>query len=184
MKKRRILLTTGLGLLFSVACAIVTPAPSAVPSNAPTLNTPVSLPSTQAPPKQAPPTVAADAFAPDPLTVEWIDIPFAPGGCMDMDNLQPVTDASCDVELASDGWLITPRNGGLFSGYGSLTPPSKNDCIASETASELSGNPLALMTDLYLCFKTNQGTYGFFVMRSGPDENGFNVTVFDAYLFP
>ena len=123
-------------------------------------------------------TAPANAYAPDPLGPEWSSMAFSGGKCYDLDALYYAEEAACDVSLSADGWLITPQNGALFSGNGSLIVPSLNDCKAAQ----MSTDPIALMSDLYLCFKTNQGVYGFFVMREAPQSSG--LIVFDAYLFP
>jgi hypothetical protein len=122
-----------------------------------------------------PPPTAADVFAPDPLGPLFSGMYISAGMCYDMDVLFHTTDASCDVYLDSTG-LLNPRNGGLFSGYATLTPPSLNACKAAQ----LSADPIAPNSDLYMCFKTNLGKYGFFVARQ-IDASGI---VFDAYVFP
>lgn len=122
-----------------------------------------------------PPPAATDVYAPDPLGPLFSSMYFSVGMCYDMDVLFHTTDASCDVYLDSNG-LLAPRNGGLFSGYATLTAPSLNQCKAAQ----LSAAPIAPNSDLYMCFKTNLGKYGFFVARQ-IDMSGI---VFDAYVFP
>ncbi|MDI6770348.1 MAG: hypothetical protein QMD04_11840 [Anaerolineales bacterium] len=122
-----------------------------------------------------PPPTAADVFAPDPLGPAWSGMWFANGACYDMDVLFTDSGTACDVYLDSTG-LLRPRNGGLFSGYATLTPPSLNQCKAAQ----LSADPIAPNSDLYMCFKTNLGKYGFFVARQ-IDASGI---AFDAYVFP
>lgn len=153
--------------------------PPAQPTQAPQPTSPPAQP-TQPPPPTSPPqpTAPPNAYAPDPLGPEWSAMAFSGGKCYDLDALYYADGAACDVALSADGWLITPQNGALFSGNGSLKAPSLNDCKAAQ----MSADPIALMTDLYLCFKTNKGTYGFFVMREAPQSSG--LIVFDAYLFP
>ncbi|GAB4503635.1 MAG: hypothetical protein Fur0043_06270 [Anaerolineales bacterium] len=126
---------------------------------------------------QAAPTEGTlpDVYAPNPLGPLFSSMYISAGMCYDMDVLFHTTDASCDVFLDSTG-LLRPRNGGLFSGYATLTPPSLNQCKAAQ----LSADPIAPNSDLYMCFKTNLGKYGFFVARQ-IDMNGI---VFDAYVFP
>jgi|GEM_PF-912572 len=126
-----------------------------------------------APPPNAP--TNADVFAPDPLGPLFSSMYISAGMCYDMDVLFHTADASCDVYLDSNSTL-NPQNGGLFSGYTTLTPPSLNQCKAAT----MDANPLAPNSDLYMCFKTNLGKYGFFVARQ-IDPGGI---VFDAYVFP
>lgn len=122
-----------------------------------------------------PPPAATDVFAPDPLGPLFSSMYISAGMCYDMDVLFHTTNASCDVYLDSTG-LLNPRNGGLFSGYATLTPPSLNQCKAAQ----LSADPIAPNSDLYMCFKTNLGKYGFFVARN-IETGGIE---FDAYVFP
>lgn len=123
----------------------------------------------------APAITPTDVFAPNPLGPLFSSMYISAGMCYDMDILFHTTDASCDVYLDSGG-LLTPRNGGLFSGYATLTPPSLNACKSAI----LSADPIAPNTDLYMCFKTNLGKYGFFVARQIETAG----IVFDAYVFP
>jgi hypothetical protein len=121
------------------------------------------------------PPPAADAYAPDPLGPAWSGMWFAKDMCYDMDVLFHTTDASCDVSLDANS-VLTPRNGAVFSGYATLTPPSLNTCKTAVFSTE----PIAPNSDLYMCFKTNAGKYGFFVARQ-IEPGGI---VFDAYVFP
>jgi hypothetical protein len=118
---------------------------------------------------------APDVYAPNPLGPSFSGMWISNGMCYDMDILFHTTDASCDVLLDNSGTLI-PKNGGLFSGYATLTPPSLNQCKAAQ----LSADPIAPNTNLYMCFKTNLGKYGFFVARK-IQTGGIE---FDAYVFP
>lgn len=104
--------------------------------------------------------VPPDVYAPNPLGPLFSSMWISNGMCYDMDILFQAADASCDVLLDSSGTLI-PKNGGLFSGYATLTPPSLNQCKAAP----LSADPIAPNSDLYMCFKTNLSKYGFFVAR-------------------
>lgn len=126
---------------------------------------------------QAAPTqgAAPDVYAPNPLGPLFSSMWISNGMCYDMDILFHTTDASCDVLLDNNSTLI-PKNGGLFSGYATLTPPSLNQCKAAQ----LSADPIAPNSDLYMCFKTNLGKYGFFVARK-IQTGGIE---FDAYVFP
>jgi hypothetical protein len=126
---------------------------------------------------QAAPTqgTAPDVYAPNPLGPLFSSMWISNGMCYDMDILFHTTDASCDVLLDNSSTLV-PKNGGLFSGYATLTPPSLNQCKAAQ----LSPDPIAPNSDLYMCFKTNLGKYGFFVARK-IQTGGIE---FDAYVFP
>lgn len=119
--------------------------------------------------------VPPDVYAPNPLGPLFSSMWISNGMCYDMDILFQAADASCDVLLDSSGTLI-PKNGGLFSGYATLTPPSLNQCKAAP----LSADPIAPNSDLYMCFKTNLGKYGFFVARRIQTDG----IEFDAYVFP
>ena len=111
------------------------------------------------------PTATTDPytiFAPDPLTVAYTGLIFEAGTCYDLDVLQSgdVMDSDRDLCMNRFG-LLEPQNGGLMSGYATMVPPSKGECITPN----LLPDPIAVQTDLYLCFQTNQGVYGFFVAR-------------------
>lgn len=119
--------------------------------------------------------VSPDVYAPNPLGPLFSSMWFATSACYDMDVLFTANDAACDVYLDAGGTLI-PRNGGLFSGYATLTPPSLNQCKAAS----LSADPIAPNSNLYMCFRTNLGKYGFFVARKIQTDG----IEFDAYVFP
>jgi hypothetical protein len=145
----------------------------------PTAPQPTAIPPTAVPPTAPPPTVPPpDVFAPDPLGPAWSSMAFSGGTCYDMDVLFTANDASVDVCLDNNGVLL-PRNGATFSGQATLAAPSLYQCRAAA----LTADPLAPLTDLYLCFKTNLGSYGFFVMRDD-QMLASGYIVFDAYIFP
>lgn len=146
-------------------------APSAIP---PTDVPPTAMVPTAIPPTATPP----DAFAPNPLGPAWSSMAFNGGTCYDMDVLFTAADATADVCL--DGNVIlSPQNGATFSGHAFLSAPSLNQCRAAA----LTADPLAPITDAYLCFQTNAGSYGFFVMRDD-QMLASGYIVFDAYIFP
>lgn len=118
-------------------------------------------------------------FAPDPLGVEYTGFIFDFGTCFDMDNFQPVgvNDPECDF-LSDQYGAVTPQNGALISGYATMEPPSFGKCMDAD----LSPDYLATQTDLYLCFKTSQGSYGFLVGRDYQVNQ--NRLIFDMYIFP
>jgi len=147
------------------------PQPTAIPPTAipPTVPAPTAVPPTAPPP---------DVFAPDPLGPAWSGMAFNSGTCYDLDVLFTAADATVDVCL-DNNVLMTPMNGSTFSGYADLSPPSLNTCRAKA----FSADPIAPNSDLYMCFQTNAGSYGFFVMRDDQMLSSGYI-VFDAYLFP
>lgn len=148
-------------------------------SSAPTAVSPTAVPPTLPPPTAVPPTAPPpDAFAPDPLGPAWSSMAFNSGTCYDLDVLFTAADATSDVCLDANV-ILNPQNGSTFSGSAFMTVPSLNQCRTAP----LTADPLAPLTDAYLCFQTNSGSYGFFVMRD--DQmlvSGY--IVFDAYIFP
>jgi hypothetical protein len=103
---------------------------------------------------------------------------FSKDTCYDLDVLFTAADSTVDVCLDANV-VLTPKNGALMSGSATRTPPSLNTCKSAS----LNADVLAPNTGLYMCFKTNAGKYGFFVMRDDQMfSNGY--IVFDAYLFP
>jgi len=125
-----------------------------------------------------PPSTGADAYAPDPLGPAWSGMAFSKNTCYDLDVLFTASDATVDVCLDSNV-LLTPQNGATFSGYAELSPPSLNTCKAKT----LTADPIAPNSDLYMCFQTNLGKNGFFVMRDDQMLSSGYI-VFDAYVFP
>jgi hypothetical protein len=81
--------------------------------------------------------------------------------CFDLDSGGVVADARSDICMDANG-LVSARNGAVLSQTGGLIQPSKNTCKADQW---MDTSELSPMTDLYMCFKTNQGSYGFFIMR-------------------
>ncbi len=158
------------------------PIPPTLPP--PTVPPPTAAPPTAAPPTAAPPTVAPptaappDVYAPDPLGPAWSSMAFNGGTCYDMDVLFTAADATSDVCLDANV-ILSPQNGATFSGHAFMSAPSLNQC---RTAA-LTADPLAPLTDAYLCFQTNTGSYGFFVMRDD-QMLASGYIVFDAYIFP
>ena len=149
--------------------------PTAAP---PTAAPPTTAPPTTEPPTIAAPTASADAFAPDPLGPAWSSMAFNGGTCYDLDVLFTANDATVDVCL-DNNVLMTPQNGATISGNAELTTPSLNTCKAKN----LTADPIAPNSDQYMCFQTNQGSYGFFVMRDD-QMLASGYIVFDAYVFP
>ncbi|MBN2045372.1 MAG: hypothetical protein JW757_10160 [Anaerolineales bacterium] len=146
------------------------PQPTATPLP-PATDTPI-------PPAAATPDPST-VYAPDPLPAQYTGLIFETGACYNFDTYQPVAvdDLTRDICMPQYG-LLEPQNGGLISGSAPMEPPSKGYCINPN----LLPDPVAVQTDLYLCFQTNQGTYGFFVAREY--QMDLDRVIFDLYLFP
>lgn len=132
--------------------------------------------------QQPPPTSTPDPnniLAPDPLPAQFTGLIFEAGTCYDFDTFLPVADGdpARDICMLQFG-MLEPQNGGLMSGHAPMEPPSKGYCINPN----LLPDPIAVQTDLYLCFQTNLGTYGFFVAREY--QINLDRVIFDMYLFP
>lgn len=125
-----------------------------------------------------PPAASADVYAPNPLGPAWSAMAFSKNTCYDLDVLFTASDATVDVCLDGNVVLM-PRNGATFSGYAELSPPSLNTCKTKT----LTADPIAPNSDLYMCFLTNLGKYGFFVMRDDQMLSSGYI-VFDAHVFP
>ena len=118
-------------------------------------------------------------YAPDPLPAQYTGLIFDAGTCYDFDapQLVAVDDAARDICMIQFG-LLEPQNGGLMSGYAPMEPPSKGYC----TNPNLLADPIAVQTNLFLCFQTNQSIYGFFVALEYQMDQ--DRVIFDMYLFP
>ncbi len=134
---------------------------------------------TSAPPE---PTAApTDVYAPDPLTPGYTGLIFDFGTCYDFDAYQPASPAGAGTDACLDAnGLLTPQNGALMNGYVTFEAPSKNECIADN--GNLLPDPIAPNSDLYMCLRTDQGSYGFMVMREYQLE--LERFTFDMYIFP
>jgi hypothetical protein len=126
------------------------------------------------------PTVPVDATAPSPLPVTHTGIILNAGDCFDFDTgaVTPLN-ASCDMYMA-EGALIRQTNGAQISGYVTFEPPSRSDCIAGR----YEPGDLAAQTDLYMCFKSNNGGTGFVVVREYRPGIPIPGIVVDYWLFP
>jgi hypothetical protein len=144
--------------------------PPAVQTTAAPSHTSTSLPS--------PTPELADLFAPNNLPPGYTGVIFKVGDCFDMDLWGMVHDARCDLRLDAN-LIVTPLNGALISGHGRLAAPSLHACQADP----LLANHLAPNSNIYLCVRTNQGAYGFFVQRPDtPFAEGPRM-IFDYWLF-
>lgn len=167
MKKKNLLLLA-FSLIWMLACVIAgaTPVP---PTAAPMLNPP----SEQQPVQQNP---TAPPVAANPTEASVYREQLNAGTAYDLDNFSVVQDASADFSLDADAWLLQFKNGAVISGYGSTSPYTKGECQSAN----MSADPLGWQTDLYLCFKTNQGRYGYIVVREATSD----AIWFDVTLFP
>jgi hypothetical protein len=114
----------------------------------------------------------------DPRGLGVRDLWFPLGASYDMDTLTQVYDDSSDLFLEYEALLVS-MNGARISGYGHPEPVFIEMCL--EILAENEEPAAALQADLFYCFQTNAGRYGFVLPRQVDAENGF---VFDAYLFP
>ena len=188
MKSRpKILLLVSMIIALALACSLSPQEPEAEQDEVATLvaATLSAQPTLNAPPTETPLPVPTDTpdidniYAPDPLPVQYTGLIFEAGTCYDFDTYQPVPaeDPTRDICMLQFG-LLEPQNGGLMSGHAPMEPPSKGYCLNPN----LLPDPIAVQTDLYLCFQTNLGVYGFFVAREY--QISLDRVIFDMYLFP
>jgi hypothetical protein len=168
------ILAAGLALLLlTLACGTATPTPAPLP---PPSDTPAPVPT----PTDTP---IPDATAPSPLPMTHTGIILNDGECYDLDdgNAPYVLDADCDI-LKVYPQILRPQNGALLSGYADLTPPSLSDCMGKV----FDAGDLAPNTDLYICFLSDEGHYGFIVQR--PDGAPFEISshrlILDWWVYP
>jgi hypothetical protein len=126
------------------------------------------------------PTDIINELAPDPLPITNTDSLLNVGECFDEDTgLTGQPDQQCDLYLDTvNAGLFKQMNGAKLSGYVTMTPPTRSHCA---TATYEPGD-LAIQTDLYYCFISNQGAVGFIVVRQymGMPMTGI---VFDYWVF-
>lgn len=125
-------------------------------------------------------TVASPAeTAPDPLPASTTGVVLNNGECFNFDAGQVTApDAECDMWLVEPA-LIRQMNGAQISGYVTLTAPARTQCVQGHYET----GDLALQTDLYMCFITNQGRVGFVVVRSYLGAVPFTGVAFDYWVF-
>ncbi|RME89262.1 MAG: hypothetical protein D6770_05055 [Anaerolineae bacterium] len=75
--------------------------------------------------------------------------------------------------------LFRQMNGAQVSGYVTLTPPTRSQCLAGR----YEPGDLAVQTDMYMCFITNEGNVGFIVVRSYRGSPVFTGITFDYWVF-
>jgi len=117
--------------------------------------------------------------APDPLPASNTGVILNNGECFNFDNGQVTApDTECDV------WLVEPAlfrqmNDAQVSGYVTLTAPTRTYCLEGR----YEPGDLALQTDLFMCFITNEGQAGFVVVRSYLGAIPFSGVTFDYWVF-
>jgi len=122
--------------------------------------------------------LATDVTAPSQLPAKNTGAILKIKDCFDLDSVSILTDAKADICIDANG-LVSGRNGALFAQSGRLALPSKAICMADKM--DTSG--FSPLTDLNMCFKTNQGSYGYFVMRMDQLMDRQQI-VFDWWIFP
>ncbi len=145
----------------------------ALPSNTPI---PPSPTSTEPPPVTATP----QEVAPDPLPATNTGIILNNGECFNFDTGQVLVspDAQCDVWLVQSA-LFRQVNGVKISGYVTMTVPTRSMCAAARYET----GDLAVQTDLYYCFISNEGNIGFIVARDYRGGIPSTGIVFDYWVF-
>jgi hypothetical protein len=162
--------------------AVTQAATSTLAPSQPEPDTPAPPPATDTsapvPPTDTPaPTLEENA--PNPLPAMNTGIILNNGECFNFDNGQvTVPDAQCDVWLAESA-LFRQMNGAQLSGYVTQEPPTRSHCAAGRYES----GDLAVQTDLYMCFITNQGNVGFIVVRGYRGAVPFTGIVLDYWVF-
>lgn len=136
-----------------------------------------------APPQQATATPSAapepGENAPDLLPGANTGILLNTGECFNFDTGQVTSpDSQCDVSLAQP-MLFHQLNGAQISGYVTLSAPSRSYCASAR----YEPGDLAVQTDLFMCFITNQSQVGFVVVRSYRGDIPYTGVVFDYWIF-
>ena len=148
----------------ALTAAVIPPTATMPPSPPPTATTPSLPPPTTAPSPTATilPTAAPQEIAPEPLPASNTGIVLYPNDCFDLDTggVSAALTPGCDL-LVPAPMLLRPQNGAQISGYVTFEVPTRSQCLAARyEPGDLSPN-----SDLYMCFRTNAGRYGFIVQR-------------------
>jgi hypothetical protein len=187
-------------MVVALACRATTPAPPPTPDMvtvvaqtlmaytaeaamtqvaAPTQTSPPAASDTAVPPASDTPSPTPEENAPDPLPASHTGVILNNGECFNFDNGQVTApDSQCDVWLAEPA-LLRQRNGAQLSGYVTLAPPARSHCAAGR----YEPGDLAVQTDLYMCFISNEGQIGFMVARGYRGEAPLTGIVFDYWVF-
>ncbi len=144
---------------------------AALPSSTPVPPTITPLPS-------ATPTIQQNA--PNPLPASHTGFNMNNGECFDYDSgiMASAVNGDCDIWLAESG-LLRQVNAAKTSGYVTISAPTLFDCQNTQ----FDPNDLAVQTDLYMCFESNQGHVGFIVARGYLGGIPFTGIVFDYWIF-
>jgi hypothetical protein len=147
---------------------------AAIPSE-----TPSTTPSLTPSPTVVTPTPTPEENAPDPLPVAYTGVILNNGECFNFDDGGvSVPDQRCDVWLTQPG-LFRQMNGAQLSGYVTLDPPTRTHCATGR----YEPGDLAIQTDLYMCFITDEGRVGFIVVREYRGNMPITGIVFDYWVF-
>jgi hypothetical protein len=151
----------------------------AVPTNT-TIETPIpSSPTFTPPPPTSTFTITPEEVAPNPLPVGYTGVILNNGECFNFDSgAVSVPDQRCDLWLVQSG-MFRQMNGAKLSGYVTLDPPSRTHCVNGR----YEAGDLAVQTDLYMCFITDEGRVGFIVVREYRGNVPFTGIVFDYWVF-
>lgn len=125
-------------------------------------------------------TTTPNEIAPDPLPASHTGVTLNVDECFDFDSgLVVAADAAgCDMWQAESA-LVRQMNGAQISGYVTFIAPTKSDCLAAT----YDPNDLAVQTDMYMCFISNDGGVGFLVPRSYLGSVPFTGFGFDYWVF-
>ena len=138
---------------------------------------------TQTPTLQPPPlaTATPQEVAPNPLPVSNTGIILNIGECFNFDSGQVIAapDAQCEVWLNTGNMVFQQMNGSQLSGYVTMDPPTRSHCVAGR----YEPGDLAVQTDLFMCFITNETQVGFIVVREYRGSAPFTGIVFDYWVF-
>jgi hypothetical protein len=124
-------------------------------------------------------TATMQQIAPNPLPVGYTGVILNNGECFNFDSgAVSVPDQRCDVWLFQSA-MFRQMNGAKLSGYVTQDPPSRDHCVNGK----YEAGDLAVQTDLYMCFITDEGKIGFIVVRDYRGNVPFTGIVFDYWVF-
>jgi hypothetical protein len=152
---------------------------AAVPSATPQPPTSTDTPAPTATATVITLTPTIEEIAPDPLPAGFTGIILNNGECINFDTgaITP-PDAQCDVWLTGAG-LFHQMNAAKLSGYVTMTAPSRSHCIGAR----YEAGDLAVQTDLFMCFMTNENRPGYIVVREYRGGIPFTGIVLDYWVF-
>ena len=152
--------------------------PTRTPAPAQPRSTDVPEPVTPTDEPPPPSVEMAEKYGLDPNGLGVMGIWIGLGLPFDMDTLTQIHDDTSDLFLENEG-LLVPMNGARLSGYGHPKIPFIEMCLEILNGNEA---PAAvLQTDLFYCFQTNTGRFGFVLPREIDITSGI---VADVYVFP